>query len=104
MDMKRIDRSSPLLPSLQRGASVRITVDGKSIQAYRGETVAAALLTAGVWTFQLSRKHKSPRGLYCGMGVCHECLVTIDEVPAQRACLTPVEDGMQIETCKELEL
>ncbi len=100
----RISRKSSLLPEVQRGRPVRINVDGKTIEAYEGETVAAALLSAGIHTFRLSQKHKEPRGLFCGMGVCYECLVTVDGVHAIRACLTQVTEGMQVETCQELKL
>lgn len=100
----RISQSSSLLPELQRGRLLNIQVDGKAVDAYEGETVAAALIAAGISTFRLSHDHKQPRGIYCGMGICYECLVTINGAHAQRACVTQVEDGMQIETCKELEL
>ena len=102
--MFRIKKSSDMLPAIQRGERVNLTVDGKPIEAYQGETVAAAMLAAGIRTFHKSHKHQQPRSLYCGMGICYECLVTINGVHAQRACITPVEEGMQIETCKELEL
>jgi predicted molibdopterin-dependent oxidoreductase YjgC len=100
----RINHPSVLLPEIQRGIKIKITVDGKPVDAYDGETVATALLSAGISTFHLSHSHKQPRGIYCGMGICYECLVTINGVHAQRACVTPVLDGMQIETCKELVL
>lgn len=102
--MFRIKKSSDMLPAIQRGERVNLTVDGKPIEAYKGETVAAVMLAAGIRTFHKSHKHHQPRSLYCGMGICYECLVTINGVHAQRACVTLVEDGMQIETCKELEL
>jgi len=102
--MFRIKKSSDLLPAVQRGKPVNITVDGKPIEAYQGETVAAAMLAAGIRTFNKSHKLKQPRSLYCGMGVCYECLVTINGVHAQRACVTYVEEGMVIETERELEL
>jgi sarcosine oxidase subunit alpha len=102
--MFRIKKSSDMLPAIQRGERVNLTIDGKPIEAYKGETVAAAMLAAGIRTFHKSHKHQQPRSLYCGMGICYECLVTINGVHAQRACITPVEEGMQIETCKELEL
>jgi predicted molibdopterin-dependent oxidoreductase YjgC len=100
----RINQSSALLPALQRGRLLNIHVDGNPIEAYEGETVAAALIAAGISTFRFSHDHKQPRGIYCGMGICYECLVTINGVHAQRACVTQVTEGMQIETCKELEL
>lgn len=95
--MKRIE-------NVQRGAALKIFVDGKAVEAFVGETVAAALFAAGVSFFRLSHKHKQPRSLYCGMGVCYECLVTVNGVHAQRACVTLVEDGMTVETCKEVEV
>lgn len=100
----RISQPSSLLPRVQRGRPVNITVDGKALEAYEGETVAAAMLAAGIYTFRLTRKKAEPRSVYCGMGVCYECLVTVDGVHGIRACVTQVADGMRIETCKELEL
>jgi len=100
----RINQASSLLPKVNRGKPVQIQVDGKPIEAYDGETVAAVLLSAGISTFRLSQKNKEPRSLYCGMGLCFECLVTIDGEHAVRACMTSVADGMQVETCQELEL
>jgi sarcosine oxidase subunit alpha len=89
---------------VQRGNPIQITVNGNLIDAYEGETVAVALLAAGISPFRLSPKNKEPRSLYCGMGICFECLVTINGIHAIRACITLVESGMNIETCKELEL
>ncbi len=100
----RINPKSPLLPELLRGRQVKINVDGKSVDAYEGETVATALLAAGVYIFRLSRKYKEPRGVFCGMGSCMECLITVDGVHDIRACMTQIVDGMKIETCKDPQL
>jgi predicted molibdopterin-dependent oxidoreductase YjgC len=100
----RISKSSSLLTEVKRGRPVKITVDGKAIEAYEGETLAAALLSAGIQTFRLSQKNKQPRSIFCGMGVCYECLVTVDGQHAVRACVTLVAEGMNVETCKELVL
>lgn len=97
----RITQSSSLLPAIQRGRLVEINVDGRHIDAYEGETVAAAMLAAGIFTFRQSRKYKEPRSLSCGMGSCMECLVTVNGTNSLRACMTPVAAGMLIETCKE---
>jgi D-hydroxyproline dehydrogenase subunit gamma len=97
----RINQSGP---GAQDRRTIQIQVDGKPIEAYEGETIAAALLASGIRIFHLSRKRKEPRGLFCGMGVCYECLVTVDGINDIRACLTPVIEGMQVETCRESEL
>lgn len=100
----RIKKSSSLLPEVDRGRPIQIVVDGQPVTAYEGETVATALLAEGRWHFRHTPRLKQPRGLYCGMGVCFECLVSVDGVHAVRACLTPVVDGMRIDTCEELTL
>jgi len=92
------------LPAVQKGRAIKITADGNVIDAHEGDTIAAALLSAGIRSFRLSPKRKEPRSLYCGMGICFECLVTVDGVHAVRACITPVADGMRVETCKDMDL
>jgi len=82
---------------LARGEAVTIRVDGRALAAYAGETVAAALWAAGIRTLRHSAKTGGGRGIYCGMGVCFGCRVTIDGVPNVLACQTPVADGMSVE-------
>ncbi len=98
----RISQSSTLLPDVQRGRLVKIKIDGKPVDAYEGETIAAVMFAAGIYTFHLSRKLKEPRSMTCGMGSCMECLVTVNGVNSLRACMTAVADGMQVETCKDI--
>jgi predicted molibdopterin-dependent oxidoreductase YjgC len=73
-----------------------ITFDGRALPATAGQTVAAALAGAGVRSWRTTRRHGRPRGLFCGIGVCFDCLVTVDGHPGQRACLVPVRDGMTV--------
>ena len=86
---------APLPAGVRRGGAVTITVDGEPLQAWLGETVAATLLARGDAALRRTRRG-APRGLYCGMGVCFECLVLVDGVVNTRACMTWVRDGMQI--------
>jgi sarcosine oxidase subunit alpha len=81
-----------------RGSEVTFELDGKPHVAYEGETVAAAMLAAGIRSFRLSPKLHQPRSVFCGMGVCFDCLVTINGVANCRACMTNVETGMKVET------
>jgi D-hydroxyproline dehydrogenase subunit gamma len=78
-------------------AVITIHVDGVACRAAAGTSVAAALLNAETWTFRRS-VHGEPRGPLCGMGICHECRVTIDGVAHRRACLVLVADGMRVQT------
>ena len=77
--------------------TVRIVADGHPTSVAAGTSVAAALLGAGVSAFRTSVSG-TPRGPLCGMGICHECRVTIDDVPHRRSCLIPVAEGMRVST------
>jgi predicted molibdopterin-dependent oxidoreductase YjgC len=90
--------TSSRLPRPTGSPMVTVTVDGDPVQAYPGETVATVLLAAGRQTFRHTDQLHAPRGLFCGMGVCFDCLVTVDGQPNVRACVTPVHAGMVVET------
>jgi predicted molibdopterin-dependent oxidoreductase YjgC len=77
---------------------ISLSVDGKPVTAFPGDSVAAALLAAGILACRTTPVSGSPRAPYCMMGVCFECLVTIDGVGSRQACLARVRDGMRIET------
>jgi predicted molibdopterin-dependent oxidoreductase YjgC len=83
---------------LTRGEPIALTFDEMSIEAYDGESIAAALLAADVRTTRRTRRGDAPRGLFCGIGACHDCLVRVDGSGPVRACLTPVRDGMNVTT------
>ncbi len=72
-----------------------IEVDGRPVSAQPGQTVAAALIGAGITVFRHTPTG-APRGIFCGMGVCFDCLVTVDGLADQRACITPVRPGMRV--------
>jgi D-hydroxyproline dehydrogenase subunit gamma len=76
---------------------VRLQVNGRSVSAPAGATVAAALLGAGEVTFRRSVTGE-PRAPLCGMGICFECRVTIDGQAHARSCQIVVRDGMEIRT------
>ena len=81
-----------------KNATVVLKVDGREMRARDGDTVAAALLAAGVGHIRTTPVSGAPRAPYCLMGVCFDCLVTIDGVGSRQACLVPVRDGMTVET------
>lgn len=78
--------------------TVSLSVDGKPITALLGDSVAAALLSAGILACRTTPVSGATRAPYCMMGVCFECLVTIDGIGSRQACLARVRDGMRIET------
>lgn len=75
---------------------IHLTFGGDAMSCADTDSVAAALTAAGLLGFRDTEK-KATRGLFCGMGVCQDCLVTIDGRPNQRACMTPVRDGMAVQ-------
>jgi hypothetical protein len=79
-----------------RGPRLTFSFDDHELVAYQGETVAAATMAHSIHTLRVTTRDAQPRGVYCGMGVCFECLVTVDGWPNQRACLTPVTSGMRV--------
>lgn len=89
---------SSRLPRPSDSAMLAVIVDGEPVQAYPGETVATVLLVLGRRTFRHTDHLHAPRGLFCAMGICFDCLVTIDGQANVRACMTPVYPGMVIET------
>lgn len=85
----RLDEDTPV---------VAFTLNGAPALARAGDTVAVALAAIGVTITRRSAVPNEPRGAYCMMGVCFECLVTIDGVGNRQGCLVIVSDGMRIET------
>lgn len=81
-----------------RGRRISLTIDGKPVSAFEGETVAGVLLAIGHIASRTSPLRGEARGYYCGMGQCWDCALVIDGRPNRRACMTQVADGMRVET------
>jgi len=88
----------PILGRAPERKMVTITVDGEPVAAQEGEPIAAALMAAGRRAFRHTKKWAEPRGYFCGLGRCTDCLMTVNGMPQVRTCITPVEEGMQVET------
>lgn len=84
--------------------SVRIEFDGTVVEAVEGDTVAGAIMAAGISDLREAPVSGAPRGPYCMMGVCFECLVEIDGIGHQQACLLSVKNGMIIKREKAKRL
>lgn len=76
-----------------RGDAVEVRVDGRSIRGFAGESLAVALSASGEQVLSRSLKYHRPRSFFCLDGHCGGCLMRIDGVPNQRACMTPARDG-----------
>lgn len=72
--------------------------DGRELTGYIGEPIAVSLLANGIRAFRTTEKKKEPRGLFCGIGQCNDCVVIVNDVPNIRSCVTLLEEGMRVET------
>ena len=90
--------SNRITAGVERGPAFRFTADGQPVEAYSGESVAGALLAAGRRVARRTARRGEPRGLFCAIGVCHDCRMVVDGEPNVRACLTPARPDMVVET------
>jgi predicted molibdopterin-dependent oxidoreductase YjgC len=85
----------------ERRARIEVQVDGRAVTARAGESVLALLWAGGARALHWTARTGEPRGFLCGIGVCFDCLVTVDGVPGIRACMTAVAAGMRVETRRD---
>ncbi|MDH2328292.1 (2Fe-2S)-binding protein [Cereibacter sp. SYSU M97828] len=78
------------------GKSIGFTFEGRPVAAREGDSVAAALTAAGLRDLRDSAVSGSPRGIFCMMGACFDCLVEIDGIPNRQACMIPVTEGLAV--------
>lgn len=81
----------------KRGKNVSFSFEGKPVEAFERDTIAAALVANGIKILGWSQKLHRPRGFFCAIGKCSSCLMRVDGVPNVRTCTTPVKDGMVVE-------
>lgn len=86
----------------EKGPPITLTFDGRPMPAFLGDSVGAALTRSGVRSWRTTRRQGRPRGLFCGIGVCYDCLLIVDGSANQRACLVPVVDGMVVSSVLEV--
>jgi len=87
----------PILGKTNKGRLVTFDFDGKVIEGYDGEPIAAALRAAGVLVHRHTKKG-SPRGIFCAIGRCTDCVMVVDGKPNVRTCVTPLVEGMKVQT------
>lgn len=88
----------PVLGKLADRKIITFSFNGHEYEAYEEDTIASALLANGIRTLRHHEQSGTPRGIYCNIGHCFECRVTVDDVANVRACLTPIKENMMIES------
>lgn len=90
----------PVLGKLEERKKITFQFDGQTYEGYENDTIASALLANGIRTLRKHEETGTPRGIYCNIGHCYECRVTVNGVTNVRACLTPITQDMVIESGK----
>ena len=86
----------PIL-AFDRGEKVTFYFNDQPVEGYPSETIAAALHAAGIRVLSHSPELDRPRGLFCAIGNCSSCRMTVDGEPNIRICVTKVKEGMRVE-------
>ncbi len=95
--MDRI-KEHPILGVSPEKEQVTFTFDGKTLTGLEGEPIASALKAAGVMVHRYTKKNQEPRGIFCAIGRCTDCVMVVDGKPNVRTCITPLKEGMKVET------
>ncbi len=99
--MEKKDRriiKHPILPDMIEGKKVTIYYNDMPIEAIEGEPIAAALMNANVRAFRETAKRHEPRGIFCAIGRCTDCMMIVNGKPNTRTCVTYVEGGMRVQS------
>ncbi len=92
-------KEHPIL-QFSHGEKVKFVFDGKELDGFEGEPIASALHAHKVKVYRETAQMKRPRGFFCAIGKCSSCFMTVDGVPNVRTCVTPLREGMVVQTQK----
>lgn len=88
----------PILGVQEKRRTVTFTYDGKELTGFEGEPIASALKAAGVMVHRYTKKEHKPRGIFCAIGRCTDCVMVVNGQPNVRTCVTPLKEGMKVQT------
>lgn len=95
--MERIE-THPILGKAPEKREVTFTYNGQEMKGLEGEPIAIALKANGVMAHRYTAKSHEPRGVFCAIGRCTDCVMIVNDKPNVRTCITPLEEGMKVET------
>ena len=92
----------PILGDFPKRKKIYFYYNGRKLSAYEGEMIAAALYANGIRVLRKTEKFNEPRGIFCAIGRCTDCVMIVDGIPNIRTCITPVKEGIKVEFQKGL--
>lgn len=95
--MDRI-KEHPILGVTEEKREVTFSYNGQELKGLEGEPIATALRAAGVMVHRYTAKRHEPRGVFCAIGRCTDCVMIVDGKPNVRTCITPLIEGMDVKT------
>lgn len=95
--MYRIEEH-PILKTFPKGRPVEFEFDDKTLVGYEGEPISVALKANGIMVHRYTARHAKPRGVFCAIGRCTDCVMIVDGEPNVRTCVTPLKEGMKVQT------
>jgi predicted molibdopterin-dependent oxidoreductase YjgC len=88
----------PILGTFEKGNKIQFTFDGQSMEGFEDEPIAIALRSNGVLIHRYTTRRNEPRGMFCAIGRCTDCIMVVDGKPNIRTCVEPLKAGMKVET------
>jgi predicted molibdopterin-dependent oxidoreductase YjgC len=88
----------PILGKAEEKRAIEFTCDGRTLVGLEGEPISVALKNAGVMVHRYTKKEHKPRGVFCSIGRCTDCVMVVDGKPNVRTCVTPLKEGMKVQT------
>ncbi|WP_045221136.1 (2Fe-2S)-binding protein [Desulfonatronum thioautotrophicum] len=95
--MNRISEH-PVLGTFAKGRTVAFSLDGRTMEGCEGEPIAVALRASGVLVHRQTARRNEPRGVFCAIGRCTDCVMVVDGRPNVRTCVEPLREGMRVQT------
>jgi len=93
-------KEHPIIEVFEKGPKVRFTFDGRTMEGFEGEPIAMALRSNGVLIHRYTAKRNEPRGMFCAIGRCTDCIMVVNGMPNIRTCVEPLKADMVVETQK----
>ena len=90
--------SHPIIDDYKKGQSARFFFNGRELEGFEGEPIAVSLRASGIKIHRYTVERHEPRGVFCAIGRCTDCVMIVDGVANVRTCVTPLTNGMRVQT------